>query len=88
MTERVEKAVALRYPEWADAPYIAAKAKGVLAERLVKVASENGVPVVQNPEMADVLSIHRFGESIPEETYAAIAAIFAFVIKLDRGETE
>ena len=30
-------AVALRYPEWADAPYISAKAKGSVAERLVRI---------------------------------------------------
>lgn len=76
-------AVALRYPEWATAPYISAKAKGSVAERLVRIADENGVPVVENAEMANVLSIQQVGSFIPEETYSAIAAIFAFVLELD-----
>ena len=77
------KAVALRYPEWADAPFISAKAKGHAASQLLKIADENGIPVVQNAEMADVLSVQNAGQLIPEESYAAIAAVFAFIAKLN-----
>ncbi len=77
------KAVALRYPEWADAPFISAKAKGHAARQLLKIADENGIPVVQNAEMADVLSLQNAGQLIPEESYAAIAAVFAFIAKLN-----
>ena len=80
-------AVALRYPEWADAPYISAKAKGSVAERLVRIAEENDVPVVENAEMANVLSLQNLGSFIPEETYAAIATIFAFILKLDEHKS-
>ena len=75
-------AVALRYPEWADAPYISAKAKGSVAERLVEIAEKNDVPVVENVEMANILSIQRIGSFIPESTYEAIATIFAFFVKM------
>ncbi|MBR1721543.1 MAG: EscU/YscU/HrcU family type III secretion system export apparatus switch protein [Treponema sp.] len=77
------RAVALRYPEWAEAPYISAKAKGSVAERLVKIADENDVPVVEDAELANVLSLKSVGSFIPETTYEAIATIFAFIIKLD-----
>lgn len=83
MEEKIFSAVALRYPEWAEAPYICAKAKGSVARRLVEIADENGVPVVENPEMANVLSIQKVGSFIPESTYSAIATIFAFIMKLD-----
>lgn len=83
----VFSAVALRYPEWADAPYISAKAKGSVAERLVQIAEEHDVPVVENPEMANVLSLQSVGSFIPESTYAAIATIFAFVVKLDERKS-
>ena len=81
--EEIFSALALRYPEWADAPYISAKAKGSVAQRLVEIADENDVPVVENAEMANVLSLQNVGSFIPESTYEAIATIFAFVIKLD-----
>lgn len=79
-------AVALRYPEWADAPYISAKAKGSVAERLVEIAQKNDVPVVEDAEMANVLSVQSVGSFIPESTYSAIATIFAFVVKLEGRE--
>lgn len=86
MEEEIFSAVALRYPEWAEAPYISAKAKGSVAQRLVEIAEENEVPVVENAEMANVLSLQSVGSFIPESTYSAIATIFAFVIKLDEAK--
>ena len=85
--DEIFSAVALRYPEWADAPYISAKAKGSVARRLVKIAEQSEVPVVENAEMANVLSLQSVGSLIPEETYAAIATIFAFIIKLDESKS-
>ncbi|MBB5226239.1 EscU/YscU/HrcU family type III secretion system export apparatus switch protein [Treponema ruminis] len=87
MEEEIFSAVALRYPEWAEAPYISAKAKGSVAQRLVEIAEENEVPVVENAEMANVLSLQSVGSFIPESTYSAIATIFAFVIKLDEANS-
>ena len=84
MKDDMLKAVALHYPDWADAPYISAKAKGRAAEYMLKIAEENDVPVVENADMAEVLSIQETGSFIPEETYAAIAAIFAFVMKVEK----
>ena len=87
MENEIFSAVALRYPEWADAPYISAKAKGSMAERLVKIAEENAVPIVENPEIANVLSLQNIGSFIPEETYSAIATIFAFIMDLENKNT-
>lgn len=75
----VQKAVALRYPKDADAPYISASAKGSLALHLIEIAREHNVPVLENAEMVEVLSVQDVGTLIPEETYEVIAGIFAFV---------
>lgn len=83
--EEIFSAVALRYPEWADAPYISAKAKGSVARRLVEIADANGVPVVEDAEMANILSIQNVGSLIPESTYEAIATIFAFAVKMNEN---
>ncbi|MCR5724520.1 MAG: EscU/YscU/HrcU family type III secretion system export apparatus switch protein [Treponema sp.] len=84
MSGDVLKAVALRYPPEADAPYITSSAKGFLAEKLISIAQEHKVPIVQNREMVDVLSIQRVGDIIPEETYTVIAGIFAFVARMEK----
>ena len=88
MSEAVLKAVALRYPDWADAPYISALAEGRTAQYLLEVAEAHDIPVVQNSDMVNVLSIQSVGDFIPEETYAVIAGIFAFIAKVEKKANE
>ncbi|QTQ14357.1 EscU/YscU/HrcU family type III secretion system export apparatus switch protein [Treponema parvum] len=75
----VKKAVALRYPENAQAPFITASAKGLLAQRLLKIAEENDVAVVRDDALAEVLSFQEVGSCIPEQTWEIVAKIFAFI---------
>jgi len=84
MNEDSFTALALRYPDWADAPYISAKGKGHLAHKIVDIALDCNIPVVENGEMANILSLQEIGSFIPEETYSAIATIFAFVVDLEK----
>jgi len=79
-------AVALQYPEDADAPFIAASAKGKLAEKIIQIAEENNVPVVENDMLANVLSVQDIGASIPEETWHIVAEIFAFIIRTEEKD--
>lgn len=74
------KAVALKYPCGSDAPFIAAKAKGVLAQKLVEIAEEQKIPVVEDKIATDILTVEEIGACIPEETWKIIAQIFAFVM--------
>ena len=83
MRKETEKAVALRYPEWAEAPYIAASASGKAAERLCRIAAVHGVPLVADASAVDMLSIQRVGDFIPEDAYRVIAGIFAFVAMME-----
>lgn len=78
--QTVQKAVALKYPSGADAPFVAAKAKGVLAEKMISIAREQNIPVVENKIAADILTFEEIGACIPEETWEIIARIFAFVV--------
>ena len=59
------KAVALKYPCGSDAPFIAAKAKGVLAQKLVEIAEEQKIPVVEDKIAADILTAEEIGACIP-----------------------
>ncbi len=88
MGKNVQKAVALRYPAWADAPYIAATAQGNAADRLIRIAKTHGVPVVQDELTVSVLSVQRTGDFIPEETYTVIAGIFAFIAQMENDANE
>lgn len=82
--ESVSTAVALSYPPGADAPFIAAKARGRLAESVVRIAQENNIPVSRDRVLADVLSVCDVGSCVPPETYEALAKIFAFIQRHER----
>lgn len=84
VTNPVHLAVALRYEEKEmAAPVVTAKGAGELALQIRKIAAENNVPVVTNPEVARVL-YHQveIGQQIPVELYQAVAEILAFVYRL------
>lgn len=73
------KAVALKYPENKEAPVIAAKEKGLLAERMLQIAEENNIPVREDSLLTDILSVQEIGSCIPENTWQAVANIFAWI---------
>jgi len=88
MKKKINTAVALRYPPEADAPFIAAKASGALADRMKAIARENNIPVVENKLIANILSVQQIGQCIPEETWQAVAEIFVYIQKLERCDAE
>ncbi|MEN9797445.1 MAG: hypothetical protein RL653_1141 [Pseudomonadota bacterium] len=81
-------AVALRYRRGEDkAPRVVAKGKGPAADRIRELARENGVPIVKDVPLARLLHKRvKVGAAVPAETYKAVAAVLAFVWKL-QGKT-
>ena len=79
-----KSAVALKYPPENGAPIIAASAKGVLAERIIETARKENIPVVEDEIMNEILSVQEIGECIPEETWEAVAKIFAAVVEIEK----
>ena len=85
MNERVKKAVALKYNSEIDnAPKLIAKGEKEIAEKIIKIAKENGIPIFEDPYLISILYKLNFYEEIPEETYEAVAAILATVYKAKR----
>ena len=56
-----ERAVALQYSPGNGAPVIVASGMGHLAEKIVEVAVESGVPVYEDNSLATVFSMAGFG---------------------------
>ena len=74
-------AVALRYRPERGAPVVVARGAGVVAARIRSVASEAGVPLVQDVPLARALyRSTEVGMEIPTELFAAVAHVLAFVI--------
>lgn len=79
--EQMKRAIALQYPEGAEAPFIALNVRGAIAEKVIRIAQEKNIPVERNMVLAHTLSLCEVGSYIPEETYEALAKIFAFIKK-------
>lgn len=80
-----KKAVALKYePEKGSAPRVSAKGLGQIAERIIELAREKGVPIQEDPDLVGSLMELDFNEEIPPELYMAIAEILAFTYKINR----
>ncbi len=74
-------AVALKYnPNLNYAPVVVASGLGELAQRIVNIADENGVPIYRDDSTAALLVMLNSGEHIPPELYSVVAAIYAEVV--------
>lgn len=76
---KIIKAVALRYlAEEAPAQVMTAKGEGKLAERIMALAREHGIPIREDPDLVEVLSRLDIAEEIPPEVYVVVAEILSF----------
>ncbi|AEH50759.1 EscU/YscU/HrcU family type III secretion system export apparatus switch protein [Pseudothermotoga thermarum] len=79
-------AVALGYdPERFEAPFVIAKGKGELAQKIIEEAEKNGIPIVSSPELVGKLYKLEILEQIPDDLYFAVAEILAFVQNLKKS---
>lgn len=81
-----KKAVALRYDRARDdAPKVTATGKGRVAENIIEIAKEHGIPVKDDPDLVEVLSSLEIDQEIPPEIYVAVAELLAFVYSANSG---
>ena len=82
------RAVALRYDGGNGAPVVVASGMGYLAEKIVEVASENGVPVYEDTSLATMLSQLSLGQEIPDSLYRAIVEIYVYFLEFDPSDPD
>ena len=89
ITNPTHFAVALKYvPGETRAPIILAMGRGKMAERIIEKAAEADVTVFRSPLLARALYYTgQIGQEITDGVYTAVAAVLAYVYRLDRGET-
>ncbi len=84
ITNPTHLAVALQYDQGRmAAPVVVAKGANLIAERIKEIAKENGVAVVENKPLAQVLyRMVDIAEAIPDNLYQAVAEVLAYVYRL------
>ena len=79
--------MALKY-EGEGAPIVVASGMGYLAERMVEVAAESGVPVYEDNSLATMLSQLALGQEIPDALYQAIVEIYVYFLNFDPNDPD
>ena len=70
-------AVALEY-DGDNAPKITAKGTNDLAEQIIALAEQHGIPLHEDKNLIRVLAEIDLGDEIPESLYRAVAEVIAF----------
>ncbi len=76
-----QRAIALHYDE-KQAPRVSAKGEAALAEEIIALAQQHGVPLHQDEQLSALLSQLKLGDEIPRELYLAVAEVLAFAYML------
>ena len=82
MSDQRRRATALSY-EGTGAPKVVASGDGLIAERILEIAREAGIPVKEDPALAELLSSLDLGTEVPEDLYVAVAEAIAWAYRLD-----
>ena len=77
------KAVALQYEVGDGAPVIVASGMGYMAEKIVEVAADSGVPIYEDNSLATILTQLKLWQEIPQELYQAIVEIYVYFLHFD-----
>ena len=85
ITNPTHYSVALKYdPNVGGAPLLVAKGQDEMAIHIRTIAKENGVEIIQSAALARSLYYTaEVNQDIPEELYAAVAQVLAFIFQLN-----
>ena len=75
-------AVALHY-DGKEAPRVTAKGSGELAEKIIALAKQHGIPLHEDAALISLLSKLDLGDEIPQALYMAVAEVIAFAYILN-----
>jgi flagellar biosynthetic protein FlhB len=84
VTNPTHFAVALEYRDDMAAPTVVAKGQNLLAQQIKEIARWDGIPIIENPPLAQSLyHTVEVGQVIPEKLYAAVAEILAYIFRMN-----
>lgn len=81
-------AVALKYdPDKNGAPVVLAKGQDYMALRIIDVADQHGVSIIENRPLARALYAScELGREIPPDYYGAVAEVLVYIYRLNHRD--
>jgi flagellar biosynthesis protein len=82
--EPPRRAAALRYDKGqAGAPKVVAAGAGLIADRIVAIAREQGLPIREDPALAEALARLELEQEIPSDLFVAVAEVLVWAYGLE-----
>jgi flagellar biosynthesis protein len=78
-----KKAAAVEYNKGYTAPVVTAIGFGEIADKILSIAKDNDIPVIENNMLAEELCKLNINEDIPLDLYKPVAEIIAFIYKVN-----
>lgn len=86
---KISKAVALSYDmDNMEAPKIAASGEGTIADQIIAIAEEHGIPIHSDEALVEILAVLEVDSFIPLEAYAAVAEILSYIYQKNAAERQ
>ncbi len=79
-------AISLEYSSDQSAPKVTAKGSGIIAQQILQIAQEHGIPIKQDSDLTELLSQVEIDDQIPELLYEAVAQVLVFAYQLSGKE--
>lgn len=77
----------MRYAQGRDqAPRVVAKGRGKIAEKIVALAHQHNVPLVEDRSLMQLLEALDVDTEIPSDLYQAVAEVLVFVYRLNKKQ--
>lgn len=84
-----DEVVALRYdPDNDNAPVVVASGSGYVARKILEVAQQQDIPVVEDEALMGALRQLRLGAEIPPALFEVVAEVLLFVDALGRRKAK
>lgn len=79
------KAVALGYdPIKDEAPRVLASGKMKMAEQIIAIAKQNGIPIRDDPVLTAALMEIDINQTIPPELYRVVAEVLSYIYRIQQ----
>lgn len=82
-------AAALTYdPVKPEPPQVIAVGRGPVAEEILRVAKEHGIPLHEDAGLVEALACLDVSDYVPRELYAVVAEVLAYVFRVDSAQAQ
>lgn len=79
------QAIAIKYDKDSKkAPTIVASGRGKIAKKILELAEDNKIPMVEDPKLSKLLSSLKIKSEIPSNLFKVVAEMLAFIFYLEK----